>query len=141
VGEVDENNFIDPRWSTVLVGRRVLAGDGAAAPPFRLVWLCAAREDSTSGRRLDERVVSTTADRLLAATGAASVAAVVATSELLDRYPPRDYPAIFWVGLDDLAGLGATMRAVIDVVVADLGRAEHDATTLVAPNTVIAAAP
>jgi uncharacterized protein (TIGR02118 family) len=136
-GEADENNFIDPRWSTVLVGRRLRLGD-PAPPRFRLAWLCAAgppREHS--GHRLHHGVVADTAERLLEATGAASVAAVVATPDLLDRYPPRDYPATFWVGFDDLARLGTILRAVLEVVVADLGRVEHDATTVVAPNIVI----
>ena len=137
--EADENNFIDPRWSTVLVGRRLLLGDPAASPPFRLAWLCAARRgDPSEHHGLDRSVVARTAEHLLEATRAPSVAAVLAPPDLLDRYPPRDYPAIFWVGFDDLARLGPILRAVLDVVVDDLGRAEHDATTVVAPNTVIA---
>jgi uncharacterized protein (TIGR02118 family) len=138
-GEADENNFIDPRWSTVLVGRRLLVGDAAASPRFRLAWLCAARRgDPSDHHELHPNVVANTAQHLLEATGTPSVAAVVATPDLLDRYPPRDYPAMFWVGFDDLGSLSPVMRAVLDVVVSDLGRAELDATTVVEPNTVIA---
>jgi uncharacterized protein (TIGR02118 family) len=136
VGEDDENNFIDPRWSTVLVGRRYRFGD-AAAPPFRLVWLCAsAAGDEPRGPLVDEPAAERIAERLL--TGpASSVAAVVATDELLARYPPRNYAAILWLGFDDLSRLGVVLRSVLDVVVADLGRNEHDAVTVVEPNIVI----
>lgn len=136
-GEADENNFMDPRWSTVLVGKRIHVGD-PKPPSFRLAWLCAARPPNTlADRGLDHGVVTDTAEHLLAATGSESVSAVVATPELLERYPPHDYSAIFWVGLNDLAQLSAVLYAVLGVVVADLGRFEHDATTVVAPNIVI----
>jgi uncharacterized protein (TIGR02118 family) len=131
VGEDDENNFIDPRWSTVLVGERHRIG-ADARPRFRLVWLCSGQD-----RSLTEDDAMAIADKLLAASGAASVAAVVATPELLRRYPPRDFPAIFWVGFDDLGQLRDVMRGVLDVVLSDLGRNERDATTLVEPNVVI----
>jgi uncharacterized protein (TIGR02118 family) len=131
VGEDDENNFIDPRWSTVLVGvRHRLGADGR--PSFRLVWLCSGRD-----RSLTEDEVSRVADKLLSATGAASVSAVVATPELLRRYPPQDYPAIFWVGFDDLGQLRDVMRGMLDVVLSDLGRNELDAVAVVEPNVVI----
>jgi uncharacterized protein (TIGR02118 family) len=134
-GEEDENNFMDPRWSTVLVGVRHRVGE-SAPPRFRLVWLCAAPNDDRD-RVLDEPTVVGLTQRLLPATGASSVAAVVATSELLQRYPPRDFPAIVWVGFDELAELQRVMRGVLDVVVSDLGRNDRDATVLVEPNIVI----
>jgi uncharacterized protein (TIGR02118 family) len=135
VGEDDENNFMDPRWSTVLVGVRHRLGS-AGAPRFRLVWLCAS-DATDGGRRLDEPTITSVADKLLSTSGAASVATVFAPSELLDRYPPRDYPAIIWLGFDDLAQLRQIMRGVLDVVVSDLGRSERDNTTVVQPNAVI----
>jgi uncharacterized protein (TIGR02118 family) len=131
VGEDDENNFMDPRWSTVLVGVRHRVG-ADARPRFRLVWLC-----SGDDRSLGEDDITRVADKLLSATGAASVAAVVATPELLRRYPPRDYPAILWVGFDDLGELRGVMRGTLDVVLSDLGRNARDATTVVEPNVVI----
>ena len=131
IGEDDENNFMDPRWSTVLVGVRHRSG--AADPPrFRLVWLC-----SGDQRSLDEGIVTAAAERILASSDASSVASVVATPELLGRYPPRDYPAIVWVGFDDLGQLRGVMRSVLDVVLTDLGRNDRDATTVVEPNIVI----
>jgi uncharacterized protein (TIGR02118 family) len=137
VGEDDENNFIDPRWSTVLVGVRHRFGD-PAAPRLRLVWLCAgATADAPHAPTLDEPVIERIAARLLDAGTASSIAAVAATPELLTRYPPRNFAAIVWLGFDDLARLGAAMRSVLDVVVGELGRNEHDAVTLVEPNLVI----
>jgi uncharacterized protein (TIGR02118 family) len=136
-GEQDENNFIDPRWSTVLVGLRHRFGD-AASPRFRLVWLCSTEAaDGPSRRSLDELAIERIAGRLLNAGRASSVAAVVASEELLSRYPPREYPVILWLGFDDLAQLGDLLRSLLDVVVSDLGRNEHDALTVVAPNIVI----
>ncbi len=136
-GEDDENNFIDPRWSTVLVGARHRLGQ-AAPPRFRLVWLCAgSRGDDRPDDVLDETSVLGVAERMLVEAGAGSVAAVVATPDLLVRYPPRDYRAILWVGFDDLGDLRRVMRGVLDVVLSDLGRNERDATVVVAPNIVI----
>jgi uncharacterized protein (TIGR02118 family) len=135
-GEDDENNFMDPRWSTVLVGVRHRIGD-AAPPRFRLVWLCSGAPIAGAARTLDEPTIVQVAERILAATGGSSVAAVVATPELLERYPPRDFPTILWVGFDDLARLRSVMRGVLDVVLSDLGRNEHDATVVVEPNIVI----
>ena len=136
-GEEDENNFIDPRWSTVLVGIRHRIGD-AASPRFRLVWLCSTETaDELRRRSLDEPAIERIAGRLLNAGPASSVAAVVATDELLTRYPPHEYGAILWLGFDDLAQLGDLLRSVLDVVVGDLGRNEHDAVTVVEPNIVI----
>jgi uncharacterized protein (TIGR02118 family) len=137
VGEQDENNFIDPRWSTVLVGTRHRFGD-AASPRLRLVWLCAAADaGGARAQTLDEPAIERIAGQLLDAHGASSVAAVAASPELLERYPPRHYAAILWLGFDDLAQLGGLMRSVLDVVVADLGCNEHDAVTVVEPNIVI----
>jgi uncharacterized protein (TIGR02118 family) len=136
-GEEDENNFIDPRWSTVLVGVRHRVGD-AASPRFRLVWLCSPETtDELRRRSLDEPAIERIAGRLLNAGSASSVAAVVATEELFPRSPPHEYGAILWVGFDDLTQLGDLLRAVLDVVVGDLGRNEHDAVTVVEPNIVI----
>ena len=128
-GEQDENNFIDPRWSTVLVGTRHRFGD-AAPPRFRLVWLC-------SIEAADEPPIERIAGALLDVGQASSVAAVVATRALLARYPPQDYGAILWLGFDDLTQLGGRLRSLLDVVVSDLGRNEHDAVTVVEPNIVI----
>jgi len=134
-GLEDENNFMDPRWSTVLVGVRHRVG-AAARPSFRLVWLCAPRGDDAP-MALDETSVTKTTEQLLAATGAPSVASVVATPELAERYPPRHFPAIFWIGFDDLGALGHVMRGVLDVVPAQFGNDDGDATSVVAPNVVI----
>jgi uncharacterized protein (TIGR02118 family) len=135
-GEQDENNFIDPRWSTVLVGTRHRFGDPAPAR-FRLVWLRATAADEPAGTTLDEPALERVAARLLNAGPASSVAAVVATDELLARYPPQDYRAILWLGFDDLALLGVLLRSLLDVVVEDLGRNARDAVTVVEPNIVI----
>jgi hypothetical protein len=81
--------------------------------------------------------MSSVAEQLLQTSGTTSVATVFATSELLERYPPRDYPAIIWLGFDDLAQLRGIVRGVLDVVVSELGRNERDATTVVQPNLVI----
>ena len=136
-GEQDENNFIDPRWSTVLVGIRHRIGDAAS------------RASGSSGCARPNRPTSfvvglstnppsnASPDGLLNAGPASSVAAVVATDELLTRYPPHEYGAILWLGFDDLAQLGDLLRSVLDVVVGDLGRNEHDAVTVVEPNIVI----
>ncbi len=137
VGEEDENNFIDPRWSTVLVGVRLRLGE-PAPPRFQLTWLCAGVTGVESpGRQLDVDTIRSVAERLLPATRAAAVAAIVATPELAARYRPRDYGAIVSVGFDDLDRVGPILRSVLDVVVADLGRHEHDGVVLVEPNIVI----
>jgi uncharacterized protein (TIGR02118 family) len=134
-GLEDENNFMDPRWSTVLVGVRHRVGD-ASRPPFRLVWLCAPRA-AGGPMALDEASVTAATEQLRTTTGASSVAAVFATPELAERYPPRHFPAIFWIGFDDLGSLGRVMRGVLDVVPAQFGSNDGDATTVVAPNVVI----
>jgi uncharacterized protein (TIGR02118 family) len=134
-GEEDENNFMDPRWSTVLVGVRHRLGD-ASPPRYRLAWLCSGTREAAD-RVLDQPTIVHVAEGLLKATSGSSVAAVVATAELLVRYPPRDFPAILWVGFDDLGELRSVMRGVLDVVLSDLGRNERDLTTVVEPNIVI----
>ena len=136
-GEEDENNFIDPRWSTVLVGIRHRIGDAASPTlPARLAVLD--RNDRRASSSVSRRTaIERIAGRLLNAGPASSVAAVVATDELLTRYPPHEYGAILWLGFDDLTQLGDLLRSVLDVVVGDLGRNEHDAVTVVEPNIVI----
>ena len=105
---------------------------------FRLVWLCSTETtDELRRRSLDEPAIERIAGGLLDAGPASSVAAVVATDELLTRYPPQHYGAILWLGFDDLAQLGDLLRSLLDVVVGDLGRNEHDAVTVVEPNIVI----
>jgi hypothetical protein len=85
----------------------------------------------------DEPPIERIGGALLDVGQASSVAAVVATPELLARYPPQDYGAILWLGFDDLTQLGGLLRSLLDVVVSDLGRNEHDAVTVVEPNIVI----
>jgi uncharacterized protein (TIGR02118 family) len=136
-GEQDENNFIDPRWSTVLVGIRHRFG-AAASPRFRLVWLCSTEAaDDPRRQSLDELAIERIAGGVLNAGQGSSVAAVVATDQLRARYPPQDYVAILWFGFDELTQLGDLLRSLLDVVVWDLGRNQHDAVTVVEPNIVI----
>ena len=129
-GEQDENNFIDPRWSTVLVGTRHRFGDARAASlPARLVVLEPKRPTSLGRTHRPGRCRRRPS--------------VVRRRGGRDPRAPRPgirlrtTGAILWLGDDDLAQLGGLLRSLLDVVVSDLGRNEHGALTVVEPNIVI----